>query len=144
LIKLSEETGQFIPVLRYFLEVQFIIVRVLSSHIIILWFIQVYTLFDPNKVQQSNKKTLTKKAKKEANKKSSTKDDESEKSKSTKYQTKTINFEVMLKVNKEQTTEMEFVQKVFDKLYTLCLHYTASQSWSIAFPEMVSIFLHQV
>ena len=50
----------------------------------------------------------------------------------------------MLKVRKEQTLELEFAEKIFDKLYSNCLQYVASQSASIAFPELANIFLHQV
>lgn len=110
---------------------------------------QIYTLFDPNKVQQSNK-GKNKKGKKEGNgstinelEKSKKKGRSPAPGKSQLSKSKVINFEVMLKVTKEQSTEVEFVEKVFDKFYTLCLQYMVSQSAAIAFPEMVTIFLHQ-
>lgn len=116
LIKLSSETGHYIPVLRYFLDI--------------------YSLFDANKIQ-------SKKSSNKGKKKCNNKELQSDK-KSLKFKAKEINLDVMLKVSKEQTLQDDFIEKIFDKFYTLCLYYVSSQSASIAFPEMVTIFLHQV
>ena len=115
LIKIHAETGQYIPVLRYFLEI--------------------YTLFDPNKAVVMSKKKQKLEQKKNKNLKVVG---------SKQLNKKAINLDVMLKVSAEQSTQIEFVQKVFEKFYTLALQYVTSQSASIAFPEMVTIFLHQV
>ncbi|KAJ6217447.1 hypothetical protein RDWZM_008604 [Blomia tropicalis] len=115
LIKLSSETGHYIPVLRYFLDI--------------------YSLFDANKIQ-------SKKSSNKGKKKCNNKELQSDK-KSLKFKAKEINLDVMLKVSKEQTLQDDFIEKIFDKFYTLCLYYVSSQSASIAFPEMVTIFLHQ-
>ena len=115
LIKLSSESGHFIPILRTFREI--IVQLAQNKNEIIL----------KNKIKNKKKKKETKPM-------------EIVKKKEPKSANKIINLNVTLKISKEQTFEMDFIQKVVDRIYELLLYYLKSISHLISFPEIILIF----
>lgn len=115
LIKLSSESDHFIPILRTFREI--IVQLAQNKNEIIL----------KNKIKNKKKKKETKPM-------------EIVKKKEPKSANKIINLNVTLKISKEQTFEMDFIQKVVDRIYELLLYYLKSISHLISFPEIILIF----
>ena len=115
MIQLSESMDTYIPLLRYIFEI--------------------YDLLETSVKRPTinNKKMKTEQIK-----------NKSKDSKSIKLNSKSINFDVILKVTKEQTNEIDFVQKVIEKLYDYSLYYVTTQSFKLSFPEMVVIFNQKV
>ncbi|XP_027193768.2 nucleolar complex protein 2 [Dermatophagoides pteronyssinus] len=117
LVKLSSESGYFIPILRTFLEI--IVQLAKNKREIIL----------KNKMKTKTKKKEIKPI-------------GIGKKKESKNLIKIINLNVTLKTTKEQILEMDFIQKLIDKIYELLLYYLKSISHRISFPEIILIF-HQ-
>ncbi|OTF76480.1 hypothetical protein BLA29_009762 [Euroglyphus maynei] len=117
LVKLSSESGHFIPILRTFHEI--IAQLAQNKREIIL----------KNKVKNKMKK-----------KQIETKPNEIVGKKESKSLIKTINLSVTLKTSKEQTLEMDFVEKLVFRIYELLLYYLKSISHRISFPEIILIF----
>ena len=55
-----------------------------------------------------------------------------------------FNFEVIIKVSQQTINDIRYKEAVVNKLYELSFYYLSTQSFKIAFPELVQIPLIKV
>lgn len=55
-----------------------------------------------------------------------------------------FNFEVIIKVSQQTINDIKYKEAVINKLYELSFYYLSTQSFKIAFPELVQIPLIKV